>query len=84
MLQLTMKLLEKSGMEVENDPTIFPELQRQVNPQFLELLAGLKRQTEDRMQQFRGKQETLERMIEQSYRCIMTAEPYLLQSILIH
>jgi len=25
-LQLTLKLLERSGMEVENDPTAFPEL----------------------------------------------------------
>jgi ubiquitin carboxyl-terminal hydrolase 25/28 len=55
-----------------------------VNPQLLQLLGGLKKQTEERIELFRGKHESLERLIEQSYRCIMTTEPYLLQSILIH
>jgi ubiquitin carboxyl-terminal hydrolase 25/28 len=81
-----MGLLQKqnSGMEIEQDPTIFPDIRNQINPQFIQLLEHIKKQTEGRILTFKDKRQHLEKLIEQSYRCIMTTEPYILQSILIH
>ena len=50
----------------------------------MNLLGEIKRRTEERITQHKTKQTTLEKQIEQSYRVIMTEEPYVLQSILIH
>lgn len=84
LLSLTISLLQRQSatMEVESDPTVFPH--SQAAPQTLQLLGQLKSQTEQRLNGFKAKRSDLEKMIEQSYRAIMTTEPYYLQSIMIH
>jgi hypothetical protein len=73
-LECTVGLLQKqnSGMEIEQDPTIFPDIRNQINPQFIQLLENIKKQSEGRMLTFKDKRQQLEKLIEQSYRCIMT------------